>query len=133
MFMFYILRFMFYLLCLTFTFHVLRFTFYHLPFTVFDVHGLWLMAGKSLVSLAALLVEILDMTGEGGEGGKEEVQVITMVTLNLWVWGSPLTVQYLSTVNVVMLPGFGRVEQLPLSAFSSTVALHHMSGFSSCG
>ena len=39
------------------------------------------MAGKSLVSLAALLVEILDMRGEG------EVQVITLVTLNLWVWG----------------------------------------------
>ena len=51
------------------------------------------MAGKSLVSLAALLVEILDMIGEGGEGeggegeGEEEVQVITLVTLNLWVWG----------------------------------------------
>ena len=42
------------------------------------------MAGKSLVSLAAILVEILDMTGEEGE---EEVQVITLVTLNLWVWG----------------------------------------------
>ena len=41
------------------------------------------MAGKSLVSLAALLVEILDMTGE--EEG--EVQVITEVTINLWVWG----------------------------------------------
>ena len=41
------------------------------------------MAGKSLVSLAALLVEILDMRAEG-EG---EVQVITLVTLNLWVWG----------------------------------------------
>ena len=46
------------------------------------------MAGKSLVSIAALLVEILDMIeeGEGGEEG-EGVQVITEVTLNLWVWG----------------------------------------------
>ena len=41
------------------------------------------MAGKSLESIAALLVEILDMReedeGEGEEGG---VLVITLVTLN---------------------------------------------------
>ena len=37
------------------------------------------MAGKRLVSLAALLVEILDMEEEAAE----EVQVITEVTLNL--------------------------------------------------
>ena len=43
------------------------------------------MAGKSLVSLVALLVEILDMMAE--EGGEGEIQVITLVTLNLWVWG----------------------------------------------
>ena len=42
------------------------------------------MAGKSLVSLAALLVEIFDM-GEEGEEGRG--QVITLVTLNLWVLG----------------------------------------------
>ena len=86
--MFYVLTFTFYLLAFTF---YCCFTFYLLPFTfgwlvcIIDVHGSWLMAGKSLVSLAALLVEILDMTEEGGEGG--EVQVITEVTLNLWVWG----------------------------------------------
>ena len=40
------------------------------------------MAGKSLESITALLVEILDMTGEEGEE-----QVITLVTLTLWVWG----------------------------------------------
>ena len=39
------------------------------------------MAGKSLESIAALLVEILDM-GEEGEG-----QVITEVTLTFRVWG----------------------------------------------
>ena len=90
--MFYILPFKFYVL--PFTFYISSFTFYVLPFTIyllpfFDVHGSWLMAGKSLVSLAALLVEILDMREEGGEGGEEEeeVQVITLVTLNLWVWG----------------------------------------------
>ena len=28
------------------------------------------------------------MIGEGGEGGEEgEEQVITLVTLNLWIWG----------------------------------------------
>ena len=43
------------------------------------------MACKSLVSIAALLVEILDMIG--AEGAEEGVQVITLVTLNLWVWG----------------------------------------------
>ena len=73
---------MFYIL--PFKFYVLPFTIYHLPFTFFDVHGSWLMAGKSLVSLAALLFQILDMTEGEGE---EEVQVITLVTLNLWVWG----------------------------------------------
>ena len=63
------------------------FTFYLLPFIFLDVHGSWLMAGKSLESIAALLVEILDITeGEGG-GEEEGVQVITEVTLNLWVWG----------------------------------------------
>ena len=42
------------------------------------------MAGKSLVSIAALYVEILDMGGEGEGGGEEGgVQVITLVTLNL--------------------------------------------------
>ena len=49
---------------------------------LFDVHGSWLMAGKSLVSLAALLVEILDMGGGEGEG-EGGGQVITEVTLNL--------------------------------------------------
>ena len=44
------------------------------------------MAGKSLVSLAALLVEILDMGGGGEEEGGEG-QVITLVTLNLRVLG----------------------------------------------
>ena len=44
------------------------------------------MAGKSLESIAALLVEILDMT-EGEGGGGEGVQVITEVTLNFWVLG----------------------------------------------
>ena len=80
-FKFYVLPFTFYLL--PFTFHLLPFTIYHLPFTFFDVHGSWLMAGKSLVSLAALLVEILDMGGGEGEGG----QVITEVTLTFRVWG----------------------------------------------
>ena len=37
-----------------------------------------------MVSLVALLVEILDMSE--GVGEAEEVQVITLVTLNLWVW-----------------------------------------------
>ena len=73
-FTFYVLRFTFYVL--PFMFYVLAFAFYLLPFTFFYVHGSWLMAGKSLESIAALLVEILDM----GEGG---VQVITLVTLNL--------------------------------------------------
>ena len=85
-----LLRFPFYVLplpfsILPFTFYLLGFTFCLLPltFTLFDVHGSWLMAGKSLVSIAALLVEILDMR----EGGEEEegVQVITLVALNLWV------------------------------------------------
>ena len=76
--MFYALPFTFYLLHFTFyissfTFYLLPFTIYHLPFimyllpfTFFDVHGSWLMAGKTLVSLSALLVEILVMGGEGG-------------------------------------------------------------------
>ena len=64
-------------------FYLLHFTIYHLPFTLFDVHGSWLMAGKSLVSLAALLVEILDM----GREGEEEGHVITEVTLTFRVWG----------------------------------------------
>ena len=74
---------MFYLL--RFTIYVSLFTFYHLPFTFFDVHGSWLMAGKSLVSIAALLVEILDMGAEAEEA--EGVQVITLVTLNLLGFG----------------------------------------------
>ena len=45
------------------------------------------MAGKSLVSLATLLVEILDMTGGGGGGAAAAVQVITLVTLTFRVWG----------------------------------------------
>ena len=86
--MFYLLHFPFYLLHFTilvlcFTFYIPYFTIYHLPFTFFDVHGSRLMAGKSLVSLPALLVEILDMTGGGGEEEGGEVQVITLVTLNL--------------------------------------------------
>ena len=55
------------------------------------------MAGKSLVSLAALLVEILDMTAGVG------VQVITLVTLNLWVWGfrvEPTTTRLFSRLSV---------------------------------
>ena len=46
------------------------------------------MAGKSLVSLAAILVKILDMRGGGGEGAAAaaEVQVITLVTLTFRVW-----------------------------------------------
>ena len=94
-FKFYVLPSTFYLLCFTFylcpftfyllpfTFYHLPFTIYHLPFTVFDVHGSWLMAGKSLVSIAALLVDILDMGGGKGEEG----QVITLVTLNLLGFG----------------------------------------------
>ena len=59
-----------------FKFYLSPFTIYHLPFTFFDVHGSWLMAGKSLESIAALLAEILDMTEEGGGDGEgEEVQV----------------------------------------------------------
>ena len=54
--MFYVLPFKFYVL--PFTFYLLRFTFYHLPFTFFDVHGSWLMAGKSLVTIAIPWVEI---------------------------------------------------------------------------
>ena len=68
---------MFYLLCFTFMFYVLAFSFYLLPFTFFDVHGSWLMAGKSLESITALLVEIWDMGGEEEKG--EGVQVITAV------------------------------------------------------
>ena len=85
--MFYLLHFIFYIL--PFTFYLLPFTFYHdhLPFTFFDVHGSWLMAGKSLVSLAALLVEILDMGGGEGGGGGGEGQVITEATLTFRVWG----------------------------------------------
>ena len=85
-FKFYVLPFMFY--PLHFTFYVLPFTIYHLQFTIYllpflmsNVHGSWLMAGKSLVSTAALLVEILDMRGAEEEEG--EVQVLTLVTLNL--------------------------------------------------
>ena len=77
---------MFYILACAF--YLLPFTIYLLPFTFFDVNGSWLMAGKSLESIAALLVEILDMTEEGEEEGKEGgVQVITLVTLNFWVLG----------------------------------------------
>ena len=72
-----LLHFTFYVLCFTFhvlpfyvlpfyvlpfTFSLLRFPFYVLPFPFylftflpfFDVRGSWLMAGKSLVSIAAL-------------------------------------------------------------------------------
>ena len=56
------------------------------------------MASKSLVSIAALLVEILDM-GEEAEEAEGEVQVITLVTLNLWVLG--FRVQPMSTITLL--------------------------------
>ena len=51
-----------------------------------QVHGSWLMAGKSLESIAALLMEkFLEVVGGGGGAAAAAVQVTTEVPLKFGV------------------------------------------------